>query len=422
VSAGLVLVLIVAGAYLAAHIAFDWLARRYLVVSGAEYLLLGILIGPYGAHLADETVIGGFAPFMLLALGWTGAVIGAQFHLPTLIRLPAGQIQVALLEAVLTLVVVTAVMGAAFVLQFDLEPRDAVAPAVSLGAVATSSSLWGIAIITRRITHRPAIVRQLEIAAMVDAAVAITAFGLLLCADHPVPERSPRAPTGVEWAVIATAIGVVGGWLFHLFLRGERKPDRLYVSLVGALTLASGAAAFMRLSPLLPAMIIGAVLVNTSRNRRAITQALDKVQRPLYFVLLVFAGTAWRPSVAASVLPVILFLAIRTAAKMGGAALAARLHGTIGSLGPDWGRALVGQGRLAVAIALNLLLYDDSLLANVVFTATVASVLLTDVASARLVQSVVSRYRDRRAPRPAEGAMLAPPGHGTPATPLEVET
>ena len=45
-SAALILVLVVAVAYLAAHVAFDWIARRFLIVSGAEYLVLGILIGP----------------------------------------------------------------------------------------------------------------------------------------------------------------------------------------------------------------------------------------------------------------------------------------------------------------------------------------------------------------------------------------
>ena len=45
-SEGLILVLVVAASYLAARVAFEWLARRYLIVSGAEYLLLGILLGP----------------------------------------------------------------------------------------------------------------------------------------------------------------------------------------------------------------------------------------------------------------------------------------------------------------------------------------------------------------------------------------
>ena len=33
---GLVLIIVAAAAYLAAHVAFDWLGRMYLIVSGAE--------------------------------------------------------------------------------------------------------------------------------------------------------------------------------------------------------------------------------------------------------------------------------------------------------------------------------------------------------------------------------------------------
>jgi len=56
------LVLIVAGSYLAAHWAFEWLGHRYMLVSGAEYLLLGILLGeqivPVGRKLIVGTSIG----------------------------------------------------------------------------------------------------------------------------------------------------------------------------------------------------------------------------------------------------------------------------------------------------------------------------------------------------------------------------
>ena len=75
-----VLVLIVAGAYLAAHWAFEWLGARYLLVSGAEYLLLGILLGPQVSGVLEASVLNGFAPFMTLAMGWIGA--GCSSPLP----------------------------------------------------------------------------------------------------------------------------------------------------------------------------------------------------------------------------------------------------------------------------------------------------------------------------------------------------
>jgi Kef-type K+ transport system membrane component KefB len=191
---------------------------------------------------------------------------------------------------------------------------------------------------------------------------------------------------------ISLGIGLVGGALFHLFLGNEQKVDRLFIALAGSLILASGAAAHLRLSPLLSALLVGIVLVNTTHRREELALVLTKVERPLYFVLLIFAGAAWRaPGTGLWVMPVAAFVVARTLAKVGGARLAARANGVYDPLGPHWGLGLLGHGGLAVAIALNYRLVDDSYLADVVFTATIASVLLTDFFSARVVHAVVTR-------------------------------
>src|SRR5690606_15957867 len=75
-TSGLTLILIVAAAYLAARIAFRYLAQRFMITSGAEYLVLGILLGPHVSGLMSASVVDSFGPFMTLAIGWMGAVIG----------------------------------------------------------------------------------------------------------------------------------------------------------------------------------------------------------------------------------------------------------------------------------------------------------------------------------------------------------
>jgi Kef-type K+ transport system membrane component KefB len=396
-SSALVLILVVVGGYLAAHVASGWLARRFLVVSGAEYLLLGILLGPQVSGLIGADVFGGFAPFLTLALGWVGVVVGAQFSLPELVRIPATSYRISFFEAFLTLAAVSAAMTPIFSWIFDMPTREAVVPAVALGAVATASAPTGIALVARRLGGTRPVVRQLQLATAIDALVAIVAFSLLLTLNHSAPVGSVRAPTATEWAVISVAIGVGGGTLFHLFLGDERKVDRLFISLAGATILASGAAAYLSLSPLLPTMLIGAILANTSGNRDDIRRVLGLVERPLYFVLLIFAGAAWEPSTRTWLLPVLAFLAVRAAGKVGGGYAAARLNGAHEALGWGWGRALLGQGGLAVAIALNYLIQAGTPVENVVFTAVLVSVILTDVASARIAESVVDSARRRRA-------------------------
>ena len=398
-TSGLILVAVVAAGYLAARLAAGALARRFLIVSGAEYLILGVLLGPRVSGLISANVIDSFGPFITLAIGWMGAVIGSEFHLKRMLRFRGELYQVAFLEAVLVLAIVGGAMLAILTRLLDVPLIDAIAPATSLGAIAVTTSASGIALAARRLARdraaRTPLLRQLQVTGGMDAAVGVLAFGIVLCIVHVPPPGDIRPPTPTEWAVITIGIGVVGGILYHLFLGGERDPDRLFIALAAAITLASGTAAYARLSPLLPTMLIGAILANTARNRHEIGIVLHRVQHPLYLVLLIFAGAAWRVPGRLWVLPIAAFILIRLLAKMWGARIATRLSGMSGALGSDWGLALIGQGSLAAAIALNYRIFDDSDLSNVVFTAALVSVLATDLLSARFVQAVVRRHHRR---------------------------
>jgi hypothetical protein len=391
---GLTLLLIVAGAYFAAHVAFDWLGRRLALISGAEYLALGILLGPEVSGLINASMLDSFAPFMTLALGWIGASVGARYYLPALVRVRALFYKVAFLESTISLVVTSGVM--AFVLAGAFgEPLAGVIPAaVALGAIGVASSPSGVAFAARRIVRRGGVVvRQIEVGAGVNAFVAISIFAILLCLLNEPTAAWGRAPTATELVVISVGIGVIGGALFHLFLGDERHVDRLFIGLSGAIILATGAAAFLRLSPLLPTMLIGMMLVNTSRNRDQIRETLSKVERPFYFVLLLFAGAAWHPQGGiAWIGPILVFVASRFVIKLGSARLAARAHHVLELLGPDWGRALLGHGEIAVAIALNYHVLHESLpMTDLVFTAAIVSVLATDIASARRIRALLGR-------------------------------
>ena len=406
-TSGLILVAVVAAGYLAARLAAGALARRFLIVSGAEYLILGVLLGPRVSGLISANVIDSFGPFITLAIGWMGAVIGSEFHLKRMLRFRGELYQVAFLEAVLVVAIVGGAMLAILTRLLDLPLAPAIAPAAILGAIAVTTSSTGIALAARQLARdraaRTPLLRQLQVTGGMDAAVGVLAFGILLCIVHVPPPSDIRPPTPTEWAVITMGIGVVGGILYHLFLGSERDPDRLFIALAAAITLASGTAAYARLSPLLPPMLIGAILANTARNRHEISIVLHRVQRPLYLVLLIFAGAAWRVPGGAWVLPIAAFILVRLIAKIWSARIATRLSGMSGAIGRDWGLALIGQGSLAAAIALNYRIFDDSDLSNGVFTAAVISVLATDLLSARFVRAVVRRHH-RRVPLAPAGA------------------
>jgi Kef-type K+ transport system membrane component KefB len=393
----LTLVLVVAVAYLAAHVAFDRLARRFLIVSGVEYLVLGLLLGPQVSGILSEETVRSFAPLTMLALGWVGAIIGTQFYIPELVRLANSLFQVAFAEAVATLAAVTALLTGALMWLFDINLGTAIVPSLALGAIATASAPTGIEVVARALGRRrnPAL-RQLQVAVAIDALVSICAMGLLACLRRPLTFAGDERPlTATEWAVLSFGVGLIGGALFHLFVGAERKVDRLFVSIGGSIILSAGAASYLGISALFPAMVVGVMLVNTSSNRDEIAATLHAAERPFYFVLLIFAGAAWAPSTREWIIPVVLFLLARAAAKIGGARLAARINGVLPALGPHWGRALLGHGGLALALAFDYQQHHGAFLPNIVFTAAIASVLLTDLSSARLVKSVLEPVMQR---------------------------
>jgi hypothetical protein len=270
---------------------------------------------------------------------------------------------------------------------------EVLVPAFALGAMATVTSEAGIAVATAGRPKADPMVRQFRVSAGLSAVVAVAALGLLTAIFHPTTSLVPRGPTPTEWVVINVGIGVVGGILFHLFVGEERKPDRLFIALVGGIVLVSGAAAYVRLSAMLSAAVFGAILANTSLRRGEIDASLARIERPLYFTLLVLAGAAWSPSPANWVLPTMVFLLVRGLSRIGSARIAARANNAIPALGPHWGRGLLGQGGFALVLVLSYVQLTDFPAPGIVFSAVVFSVLLTDVMSARFAASVFDTTR-----------------------------
>src|SRR5690349_19448990 len=129
----LFLVVVVAVSYLAAHVVFDRLARRFTIVSGAEYLLLGIVLGPHATAFLTPRVVDSFSPLVTLGLGWIGALTGSQLLLRGMIRIPAVTYRVAMAEAVLTGVVL---WGATFAVLRRGLGADELTAAVTAAALA----------------------------------------------------------------------------------------------------------------------------------------------------------------------------------------------------------------------------------------------------------------------------------------------
>src|SRR5687768_972748 len=168
-SSALVLLAIIALAYFSTHVVFDWLARRFHLVSGVEYLILGILLGPYASNVLTPAYLQSFSPLITLAVAWFGAAVGTRLMIRNLVSIPALYYRLSFGEALVTLLMVALAEVLAIHWLFDLPWKIAFIPALALGAIAASSTTLGADVVARSFKRDAPILRLIEVGALVDA-------------------------------------------------------------------------------------------------------------------------------------------------------------------------------------------------------------------------------------------------------------
>jgi len=364
----------------------SWLERFFL--SGAEFLVLGALVGPHGFGVLDLHALMNLRPFVVLALSWVGLLLGIQLRFRYLARFPFSYFQVAFLESTAALFLTFAALGLVFSIWTPVaaEAADRWRAALCLGAVAALSSP------TEAALHNPGIARAghaaglLRFVPAVDPLVALAGLAGLFGFWH-VLLRSPMAFLGA-WGWIAASVGggAVLGVAFLLLLRPARDPDEVVLVVLGMALFSGGLASVFHLSPLVVCLVEGLVIGNWREEEGRLIQMFLRLERPLYIVLLVLAGAAWRFDEPWGYLLAGLFLAVRLGTKFLGTRIALTLTPLPFRPPEAWWLGLVPQGAMAVALAVSYFLVYRDPLAERVFSAVLVSTVLLTLVSGRLVQ------------------------------------
>ena len=381
------LVVVIGVAYVLAHNVVERLQRRFLVVSGAEYLLLGFLLGPAvpGVHALDN--ITGLLPIIALAAGWVGLLRGTDFNFASLQRLDPATWRVVFLHHLLP----GAAVGVSAYYFFTesgwvyASPRDAALSSAALACFAATDSAEPFDLLARRYEITGRLAPLLRNGTRLGDIVVILAFGLIFCIFH---ENAPQAQdySPALWAWVTVLLGAALGFLFSLFLAGDESDNSRFLALVGIIAFASGGAYFLELSPLAVNLSMGFVLVNFARGGQLLHTTLESTERPMAIVLLIFAGALWQPT---PLVPTLLalggFLAARTGAKW----IASVIAGWGTSLRKDLFRGLLAHGDVTLAMAVSFRLVYEGEAANIAYSVVLASVVLNDLVAPRLLRGLL---------------------------------
>jgi hypothetical protein len=372
-------------AYLIAHVFVDWIQRRFMVVSGLEYMLLGALLGPNvvtDIHVFDDLKT--LAPVIAFAAGWVGLLYGMQLQ-----HGPEGaadrSVRLGIADALGTGVAVTVAAWALFasdVLGVPTSGSDIYVAAAAMGCAAAAGSTSAVDLLRSRYPAlRTNLLDVLGRTAQVGDVLAIVGFGLIFCVFH---EGTVRVGTPVpsEWLIITLIVGLALGALFWGFLDDELDDNTRFLALSGIIIFASGAAFFLNLSALMVNLLLGFVIVR-SRHGDDIYSTLVGTMKPIRLILLVFAGALWNPVDPVLALSLaVAYIVLRLVSKVI-CSWAASLGTPLRS---DVFRGLFAQGNVALAMALSMQIVYDGPLIDLAYTAILISIAVHEFLAPRLLK------------------------------------
>lgn len=382
------LLLVVVGlAWLAAHLVVERAQQRILALTGVEYLALGMLLGPVvvpAFGLFANT--GASRPLFALVVGWIGFLAGLSLDPSAVVRERRATLGAALDVVLRGGLAGVAAAGVLSWLDLGGAPVPTRMAVVVVACAAAAPSVAAVSLLEARFHDRTStLLPFLRHWTAPAAALAIALVGFSFALFH-VGESIAQVPPGpIAWAGFTAGIGGVLAVCFLLFLGRDRSQNNVFLAATGTLLFASGAAFFLHLSALTVNFVLGLALGRTTVGPQ-IRDAVDRTAGPARLVLLLFAGTLWRPvePLGGLLLPAAILVARAAGGFLAGSAA------TLGSgLRSDLVRGTLAQGDVAVAIAVSLRITYEGLAVDLAYHAILAAVVVSELVAPRLLRGLL---------------------------------
>ena len=376
----LFLLLLVAAAYLLGHFVVDRLQRRFLFVSGGEYIVLGLALSYI--EIFDPHSL---APIILFAVGYYGIVFGLELDFRKTLEESSYAIRLSLVEFVAVAAGVGFLSEAFFRFFTATEPSLSLACGAMMGCAAAAGSGSAVDVVAHRFSSiQTQLLPLLRRAARLSNLLAIVSFGILICVFHGLSGGGGDFEPS-EWAWITLGIGLLLGLMFAAFLVEDDSENSRFLAITGITCFASGAAAFLSLSGITVNLFLGAVLGST-KHADTLRSTLASAGKPMTLILLVFAGAFLEPVPLVTGLSCCAgFLFFRVLLKAVGCWIASA--GT--PMRGDLFRGSMAQGEVALALALSFRLFFDGPAVDLAYAAVLGSVAFSELIAPRLLRGLL---------------------------------
>ncbi len=377
--------------------------RGFGLASGAEYLVLGFVLGPQLLSVVGRSLVESFQPVVMVGVSWLGLVLGVSYLrvAERKVPLPRVVLGIALSGAVSAAVSVTVFFGATYF--SGLPPREIIALAAGAGLVCSETTRHSVRWIVERYGAQGPLA---DLAADTARASALFAALALSVVNAWLPGAALSGFSVMARVLVSLALGVVLGLTAALLLGREFRRDESWGILLGTSLLGTGAAARLNLSPLSATFALGLTLAAVSRHRVDIKALVTPTEQPVILPVVLLAGAYVNVK-----LPPVMLVLVATAllAKLSARVLCGTLLSALSpparGAGVELGISMLSSGALGLAVALAFCVRHPGQVSDTVLLLAALGVLVGEGLGPSALRRALTRAGEIKAePAPASEA------------------
>ncbi len=275
-------------AYMGSFLVGGQSIRGFGLPSGAEYLVLGLVLGPHMLGLIGRSIGADFQPFAEAGAGWVALVVGLDYGFVGDRRVKLPNLALGSLFSLGAGALIAASVYTTLAALSDMGRGELLLCAGGVGAAGAETTRHAVRWVVQRHGASGPLATLLAELADSDDATPILATALLF-ALRPAAHLPWQVPA-VGWAALTLALGALLGAAAALLLGRDFRLEESWGVLLGASVLAIGLSTRLGLSTMTTMFAFGVAIATISPHRDEVWAMVEPTERAVLQPLLFLAG------------------------------------------------------------------------------------------------------------------------------------
>jgi hypothetical protein len=381
--------------------------RGFGLPSGAEYLVLGVVVGPHVLGVLPRSTVRGLEPILLCAAAWLALVAGLGYLLVGNRRVKLGRALIGVLTAALVAGGVAGALWLALGELGTLAGHQRLELSLGAGFVGCETTRHTVRWVAERHGASGRLSDWLADMARASALVPVLGLGVLfaLMPDSPLSTFTVPARVGA-----GAGLGVLLGLVAVVLLGREFRRDESWGILLGTSLLAAGIAARLGLAAVATLFIMGLTIAIVSPHRLDIKLMVQPTEKPVLLPVVLVAGACVDfDAVPKLWLLVVVALGARLVAELVRGVILVVVLPPARAAGATIGLGMASTGAISLALAFTLAVRSPGPASQAVLALAAAAVLLGELVGPAMLRRGLERAGETQVVEALEPAPLSIP-------------